>query len=89
MAKALGTHIANHLIDLHASTEEFRSRYLEGIRKAAIPWLFPDQQKQIVPASLANSPKRSAPRSLDSINPKKPRSNPACPKNAHNRTNDL
>jgi len=52
MAKALGTHIANHLIDLHASTEEFRSRYLEGIRKAAIPWLFPDQQKQIVPASL-------------------------------------
>ena len=67
-AKALGIHIANltmafdaeyaiiggGLIDPHSTTEEFRTRYIEGIRKAAVPWLFQAQQKtlKIVPASL-------------------------------------
>jgi glucokinase len=67
-AKALGVHLANlliafdaeyaviggGLIDPHATTEEFRKRYLDGIRQAAIPWLFPVQQQtiKIVAASL-------------------------------------
>lgn len=67
-AKALGLHVANlsialdasyvviggGLIDPEATTEEFRNRYLGGIRAAAEPWLFPVQRQtmQIVPATL-------------------------------------
>lgn len=67
-AKALGLHVANlsialdasyvviggGLIDPEATTEEFRARYLGGIRAAAEPWLFPVQRQtmQIVPATL-------------------------------------
>ena len=67
-AKALGLHVANlsialdaefvviggGLIDPHATTEEFRARYLGGIRAAAEPWLFPVQRQsiKIVEASL-------------------------------------
>ena len=67
-AKALGLHVANlsialdatyvviggGLIDPHSTTEEFRSRYLGGIRAAAEPWLYPLQRQtiKIVPASL-------------------------------------
>jgi len=67
-AKALGIHVANlsmaldaefvviggGLIDPHSTTEEFRKRYLDGIRAAAEPWLFPVQRRtiQIVPATL-------------------------------------
>lgn len=67
-AKALGIHVANlsialdaefvviggGLIDPESTTEEFRARYLGGIRDAAEPWLFPVQRRllKIVPASL-------------------------------------
>lgn len=67
-AKALGLHVANlsmaldaefvviggGLIDPGTTTEEFRARYIGGIRAAAEPWLFPVQRStmQIVPASL-------------------------------------
>ena len=67
-AKALGIHVANltmaldaefvviggGLIDPHATTEEFRERYLGGIKAAADPWLFPAQKRtiQILPASM-------------------------------------
>jgi predicted NBD/HSP70 family sugar kinase len=67
-AKALGLHVANlsialdaeyvviggGLIDPHSTTEEFRTRYLAGIRSAAEPWFFPAQRKtiKIVPATL-------------------------------------
>ena len=67
-AKALGIHVANltmaldaefvviggGLIDPHATTEEFRERYLGGIKAAAEPWLFPAQKRtiQILPASM-------------------------------------
>lgn len=67
-AKALGLHVANlsvafdaeyviiggGLIDPHSTTEEFRTRYLNGIRDAAEPWLFPVQRRtlKILPASL-------------------------------------
>ena len=67
-AKALGIHVANlsmaldaefvviggGLIDPHSTTEEFRNRYLSGIREAAEPWLFPVQRRtiKIVPATL-------------------------------------
>ena len=67
-AKALGLHVANlsialdaafvviggGLIDPESTTQEFRARYLRGIRDAAEPWLFPVQRRtiQIVPASL-------------------------------------
>jgi len=67
-AKALGLHVANlsialdaefvviggGLIDPESTTEEFRKRYLDGIRAAAEPWLFPVQRRtlQIVPATL-------------------------------------
>lgn len=67
-AKAMGIHVANlsmafdaefiviggGLIDPHSTTEAFRQRYLDGIRAAAEPWLFPAQRKliQIVPAAL-------------------------------------
>ena len=67
-AKALGIHVANlsmaldaefvviggGLIDPHSTTEEFRKRYLDGIRAAADPWLFPVQRKtiKILPASM-------------------------------------
>jgi len=67
-AKALGLHAANliialdpayvviggGLIDPGATTPEFRQRYLDGIRNAALPYLFPAQRRQIefVPATL-------------------------------------
>lgn len=67
-AKALGLHAANlitaldpayvviggGLIDPGATTPEFRQRYLDGIRHAAQPYLFPTQRKnvQFVPATL-------------------------------------
>lgn len=57
-AKALGLHVANlamaldpgfvviggGLIDPESTTPEFRERYLDGIRKAADPYLFPAQR---------------------------------------------
>lgn len=60
-AKALGIHAANlsialdaefiiiggGLIDPGSTTEDFRTRYLEGIRKAADPWLFPVQRRTV------------------------------------------
>ncbi|MCX7712387.1 MAG: ROK family protein [Chthoniobacterales bacterium] len=65
-AKALGIHVASllmafdtkyvviggGLIDPGSTTEEFRSRYLSGIREAALPWLHSAQREyvQIVPA---------------------------------------
>lgn len=67
-AKALGIHVANlmlafdsefvviggGLIDPESTTEEFRERYLGGIRAAASPWLFPVQNAKlkISPATL-------------------------------------
>lgn len=67
-AKALGLHVANlsialdatyvviggGLIDPHSTSEAFRARYLNGIREAAEPWLYPVQRRtlQIVPATL-------------------------------------
>lgn len=67
-AKAMGLHVANlsiafdaafvviggGLIDPHSTTEEFRKRYLDGIRSAAEPWLFTAQRQtiQILPAAL-------------------------------------
>lgn len=67
-AKAMGIHAANlsmafdaeyvvvggGLIDPHSTTEEFRQRYLGGIREAARHWLFPAQRQtiKIVPAAL-------------------------------------
>ena len=67
-AKALGLHAANlvtaldpayvviggGLIDPGATTEEFRARYLNGIRDAAMPYLFTRQQEEVqfVPATL-------------------------------------
>lgn len=67
-AKALGLHIANlsiafdaeyvviggGLVDPHSTTEEFRTRYFQGIWSAAEPWLFPVQRQtlKIVPATM-------------------------------------
>lgn len=67
-AKALGLHVANlsiafdaeyvviggGLIDPHATTEEFRARYLNTIHASAEPWLFPVQRHslKIVPATM-------------------------------------
>lgn len=67
-ARALGIHIANlcmaldpgivviggGLIDPESTTPEFRQRYLDGIRRAAEPYLFPAQRARlkIVPATL-------------------------------------
>lgn len=67
-ARALGLHIANllmaldteyvviggGLIDPGATTPEFRTRYLEGIRAAALPYLWAPQRTrfQVAPASL-------------------------------------
>jgi glucokinase len=67
-ARALGLHVANlcmaldpgivviggGLIDPESTTPEFRTRYLDGIRQAAQPYLFPRQRAelQIVPATL-------------------------------------
>ncbi len=67
-ARALGLHVANlalaldaeyvviggGLIDPEATTEEFRNRYLDGIRKAAEPYLWPTQRRcvKVVPATL-------------------------------------
>ena len=67
-ARALGIHVANlcmaldpgivviggGLIDPESTTPEFRERYLNGIREAARPYLFPKQREKlkIVPATL-------------------------------------
>ncbi|MEY4488586.1 MAG: hypothetical protein RIQ79_1094 [Verrucomicrobiota bacterium] len=67
-ARALGIHVANlamaldpgivviggGLIDPESTTPEFRQRYLDGIRNAAAPFLFPAQRERmkIVPATL-------------------------------------
>lgn len=67
-ARALGIHVANlamaldpgivviggGLIDPDSTTPEFRQRYLDGIRQAAAPYLFPAQRERlkIVPATL-------------------------------------
>lgn len=67
-AKAMGIHVANlsialdaefvviggGLVDPHATTDTFRARYLNGIRAAAEPWLYPVQRHtvKIVPATL-------------------------------------
>jgi glucokinase len=67
-ARALGLHVANlcmaldpgvvviggGLIDPESTTTEFRERYLNGIRLAAEPYLFPAQRSRlkIVPATL-------------------------------------
>lgn len=67
-ARALGLHaaalamaldpefvvIGGGLIDPESTTEEFRARYLRGIRDAALPYLFPQQRAkmQFVPATL-------------------------------------
>jgi glucokinase len=67
-ARALGLHVANlamaldpgivviggGLIDPESTTPEFRERYLNGIRDAARPYLFPKQREKlkIVPATL-------------------------------------
>jgi len=67
-ARALGLHVANlamaldpgivviggGLIDPESTTPEFRQRYLDGIRRAAEPYLFPAQRERlrIVPATL-------------------------------------
>jgi predicted NBD/HSP70 family sugar kinase len=46
--------IGGGLIDPESTTPEFRERYLEGIRSAARPYLFPAQRERlrIVPATL-------------------------------------
>ncbi|TAG32955.1 MAG: ROK family protein [Verrucomicrobia bacterium] len=67
-ARALGLHVANlamaldpgivviggGLIDPESTTQEFRDRYLNGIRDAARPYLWPKQREKlkIVPATL-------------------------------------
>ena len=67
-SKALGIHVANlsmaldaefvviggGLIDPHSTTEDFRERYMNGIREAASPWLFPVQRRtlKIVTATM-------------------------------------
>ncbi len=67
-ARALGLHVANlvmaldpgivviggGLIDPESTTPEFRARYLNGIREAALPYLFPKQREElkVVPATL-------------------------------------
>ena len=67
-ARALGLHVANlamaldpgfvviggGLIDPESTTPEFRERYLNGIRRAAEPYLFPSQRRcmKITAASL-------------------------------------
>ena len=67
-AKALGIQIATlamaldpkfvviggGLVDPGSTTQEFRDRYLSGIRAAALPYLWPAQQSrmQILPATL-------------------------------------
>lgn len=67
-ARALGLHVANltiafdaefvviggGLMDPECTTEAFRNRFLEGIRTAAMPYLFPVQRQRvkIVPATL-------------------------------------
>jgi Transcriptional regulator/sugar kinase len=67
-ARALGIHVANlclaldpgivviggGLIDPESTTPEFRQRYLDGIRRAAEPLLYPAQRERIkiVPATL-------------------------------------
>jgi glucokinase len=69
-ARALGLHVANlamaldpqfvvvggGLMDPEATTEEFRRRYLEVVREAAAPHLWPTQRERlsIVPASLGD-----------------------------------
>lgn len=69
-ARALGLHVASlvlaldpefvviggGLVDPEATSPEFRQRYLDGIRRAATPYLFPVQRKnlKIVPATLGD-----------------------------------
>lgn len=69
-ARALGLHVANltlaldaeyvviggGLMDPEATTEEFRNRFLAGVRKAAEPYLFPTQRQcvKVVPATLGD-----------------------------------
>ena len=69
-ARALGLHVANLLVALdteyvviggglvepEATTPEFRERYLGGIRKAAMAYLWPQQRERvkIVPATLGD-----------------------------------
>jgi glucokinase len=69
-ARAMGFHIANlsmaldpqfvviggGLMDVEATTETFRERYLQIIRETAIPYLWPAQQSRmsIVPATLGD-----------------------------------
>ncbi len=67
-ARALGLHVANlvmaldpgmvviggGLIDPESTSPEFRARYLNAIREAALPYLFPRQREELkfVPATL-------------------------------------
>ncbi|GIQ80927.1 ROK family protein [Kipferlia bialata] len=67
-AKALGVHVANlamaldpayfvlggGLMDPESTSDEFRARYLDNIKAAAEPYLFPKQREcmEIVPATL-------------------------------------
>jgi glucokinase len=69
-ARALGLHVATltmvldpgavviggGLMDPGATTDEFRERYLRGVREAALPYLFPNQRDRlrIVPAALGD-----------------------------------
>jgi glucokinase len=69
-AQAMGLHIASlamaldpqyvviggGLMDAHATTEEFRERYLRTIRETAAPYLWPAQKArmQVVPATLGD-----------------------------------
>jgi glucokinase len=69
-AKALGIHLATlamaldpeyvviggGLVDPDATTPEFRERYLDGIRQAALPYLWPAQRARIkiLPATLGD-----------------------------------
>ena len=69
-ARALGLHVATlamaldaefvviggGLMDPEATTEAFRSRYLSGIRSAAMPYLWPAQRERltVVPAALGD-----------------------------------
>jgi hypothetical protein len=46
--------IAGGLIDPESTTAAFRERYMNGIRNAALPYMFAPQQKEVqfLPASL-------------------------------------
>ena len=69
-ARALGLHVASlamaldaefvviggGLMDPEATTEAFRTRYLSGIKSAAMPYLWPAQRERltVVPAALGD-----------------------------------